>query len=58
MRAAVHKVAPGATLVKLTTPPVIGGVLLGMEQVALQTSGLRQNLIQTTQALLEAEKVA
>ena len=57
MRAAVRKVAPGAALVRLTTPPVIGGVLLGMEQVALQTSGLRQNLIQTTQALLEAEKV-
>jgi N-acetylglucosamine kinase-like BadF-type ATPase len=52
MRAAIHKVAPGATLVRLTAPPVIGGVLLGMEQCALQTSGLRQNLIQTTQALL------
>jgi N-acetylglucosamine kinase-like BadF-type ATPase len=58
MRAAVRKVAPGATLVRLSAPPVIGGVLLGMEQCALQTSGLRQNLIQTTQALLEAEKVA
>jgi len=33
------------------------GVLAGLEQCALQTSGLRQNLIQTTQALLEAEKV-
>ena len=58
MRAALLKVAPGATLVRLSAPPVIGGVLLGMEQGALQTSGLRENLIQSTQALLEAEKVA
>jgi hypothetical protein len=57
MRAAVHKVAPGASLVRLSAPPVIGGVLLGMEQCALQTAGLRENLIQSTQALLEAEKV-
>ncbi len=58
MRDAVRRVAPGARLVRLTVPPVVGGVLLGMEQCALQTSGLRQNLIETTQALLEAEKVA
>jgi N-acetylglucosamine kinase-like BadF-type ATPase len=58
MRAALLKVAPGSTLVRLTVPPVVGGVLLGMEQCALQTSGLRQNLIETTQTLLEAEKVA
>jgi len=58
MRAALHKVAPGATLVRLTTPPVIGGVLLGMEQCTLQTSLLRENLIQTTQALLAVETPA
>ena len=54
MRAALLKVTPGARLVKLTVPPVVGGVLLGMEQCALKTSDLRQNLIQTTQALLAA----
>jgi len=55
MRAALLKAAPGATLVRLTTPPVIGGVLLGMEQCALPTTRLRQKLIQTTQALLDAD---
>lgn len=55
MRVALHRVAAGATLVRLTTPPVIGGVLLGMEQCALQTTLLRENLIQTTQALLAVE---
>ena len=58
MRAALLKLAPGARLVKLTTPPVIGGVLLGMEQCALPTSALRENLIQSTQALLAAQVAA
>jgi len=58
LRAALLKVAPGATLVRLTTPPVIGGVLLGMEQCALSTPPLRQNLIETTQALLAVETPA
>jgi hypothetical protein len=44
--------------VRLTVPPVVGGVLLGMEQCALPTSALRENLIQTTQALLAVGAVA
>ena len=31
MRAAIHKIAPGARLVRLSVPPVIGAVILGME---------------------------
>ncbi len=31
MRAAIHKVAPHARLVRLSVPPVIGAVILGME---------------------------
>ncbi|HSL31026.1 MAG TPA: BadF/BadG/BcrA/BcrD ATPase family protein [Anaerolineales bacterium] len=31
MRAAIHRVAPHARLVRLTVPPVIGAVILGME---------------------------
>ena len=58
MRAALLKVAPGASLVRLTTPPVVGGVLLGMEQCALPTTRLRQRLIHTTQALLAVETPA
>jgi len=32
LRAAIHAVAPGARLTRLTAPPVVGGVLLAMEQ--------------------------
>ena len=31
MRRTIHKLAPGARLVRLTVPPVLGAVLLGME---------------------------
>jgi N-acetylglucosamine kinase-like BadF-type ATPase len=55
MAVALHKTAPGATLVRLATPPVIGGVLLGMEQCALPTTRLREKLIQTTRVLLAVE---
>jgi len=41
----VHSVAPGARLVRLTAPPVIGGVLLAMAQAGLDTAALRQTLI-------------
>jgi len=36
MRHTVHAVAPGARLVRLTAPPVIGAVLLGMEQAGMR----------------------
>ena len=32
MRETIHSIAPGAKLVRLTVPPVVGAVLLGMEQ--------------------------
>jgi len=52
MKATVLKVAPGAHLVHLAVPPVVGGVLLGMEQAGLETSALRQDLIKSTRKLL------
>ena len=52
MREAIHAVAPGARLVRLCAPPVVGGVLLGMEQVGLDPSPVREVLIQSTQELL------
>ena len=58
MRAALLKVAPGARLVRLSTPPVMGAVMLGMEQCALPTSLLRERLVQTTQALLAVKTAA
>jgi len=36
MRQTIHALAPGARLVRLTVPPVIGAVLLGMEQAGMQ----------------------
>jgi N-acetylglucosamine kinase-like BadF-type ATPase len=47
----IHAVAPGAHLVRLTVPPVAGGVLLGMEQAGLDLAPVRERLIQSTQSL-------
>lgn len=44
----VHAVAPRARPIRLGTPPVTGGVILGMEQAGLQpTPAIRQTLITT-----------
>ncbi len=51
MRTAIQAVAPKARLVRLTALPVVGGVLLGMEQVGLATPGLRERLIATTKEI-------
>jgi N-acetylglucosamine kinase-like BadF-type ATPase len=48
----VHQVAPGARLVRLTVPPVVGGVLLGMAQAGIDTAALRPELIASTSELL------
>lgn len=55
MRETIHKVAPGARLVRLTAPPVVGGVLLGMEQAGLNPSPVREALIRSTNELLSHE---
>lgn len=54
MRQTIHAVAPGAQFVSLTVPPVVGGVLLGMEQAGLDAPGLRETLIKSTVELLAA----
>jgi len=46
MRETICQVAPKATLVRLEAPPVIGGVLLGMEQVGLSSPDNRLALIE------------
>lgn len=53
MREVVHALAPGARLVRLTAPPVVGGVLLGMEQAGEDARALRLALIRSTQHLLK-----
>jgi N-acetylglucosamine kinase-like BadF-type ATPase len=51
MEETIHAEAPGARLVRLTAPPVVGGVLLGMEQVGIKPSHLREQLLESTQRL-------
>lgn len=52
MRETIQVVAPGARLVRLTAPPVVGGVLLGMEQTGLNPFALRETVIRTTNEFL------
>jgi len=52
LRAAILELAPGAKLVRLEAPPVVGGVLLGMEQTDFDGYTLRQALIKSTQRYL------
>jgi N-acetylglucosamine kinase-like BadF-type ATPase len=48
MRVTIHSIAPGAILVRLTVPPVVGAVLLGMEQAGPLPDGrVRENLTRT-----------
>lgn len=55
MRETIHTLAPGARLVRLTAPPVVGGVLLGMEQAGDNVLALREAVIQSTLEMLHLE---
>lgn len=55
MRETIHQVAPGAKLVRLEAPPVVGSVLLGMEQAGVDFIPMRQTLIATANQLLSQE---
>lgn len=55
MRESIHALAPGAALVRLGAPPVVGAVMLGMEQVQLDFTPLRDQLISTTNKRLTAQ---
>lgn len=54
MRETIHKVAPAARIVPLETLPVVGAVLLGMEQAQLDTTPVREALIESTNQLIGA----
>jgi len=56
MRETIHDVAPGAQLTPLNAPPVVGGVLLGMEQVGIDYATVRHNLIAGTTRLLYGDQ--
>jgi N-acetylglucosamine kinase-like BadF-type ATPase len=51
MREVIHSEAPKARLIQLSAPPVVGGILLAMEQVGINPSSLRQTLIDSTLAM-------
>jgi len=53
MRQVITSEAPQASLIRLSAPPVVGGVLLAMEQVGINPFPLRDHLIKSTQKLLE-----
>jgi N-acetylglucosamine kinase-like BadF-type ATPase len=48
MRQVITSEAPHAHLVGLSSPPVVGGVLLAMQQLELETSHIRDQLITST----------
>jgi N-acetylglucosamine kinase-like BadF-type ATPase len=52
MHETIHALAPGARLTRLTAPPVVGGVLLGMEQAGRDIIPARATLFHTTGELL------
>jgi N-acetylglucosamine kinase-like BadF-type ATPase len=52
LRETIQALAPGSRLVRLTLPPVVGGVLLGMETAGLDFLSRRERLIQSTERLL------
>ena len=55
MRETIQQIAPQAHLVRLTAPPAIGGVLLGMEQAGVRDPGLRLRLIESTALLRNSQ---
>ncbi|MFQ5420510.1 MAG: N-acetylglucosamine kinase [Anaerolineae bacterium] len=50
----IQAVAPGAHLVRLKVPPVVGGVLLGMKQVGLNTAPRRLPLLQSAVTIMNS----
>jgi N-acetylglucosamine kinase-like BadF-type ATPase len=56
LRKTVLEVAPGAQIVRLTAPPVVGGVLLALEQCfGNQAYARRDTLLNSTKPLLNKE---
>jgi N-acetylglucosamine kinase-like BadF-type ATPase len=56
MRETIQTLAPEAHLVRLAAPPVVGGVLLAMEQCGLEVLPLREALIQSTTEFIRDRK--
>jgi N-acetylglucosamine kinase-like BadF-type ATPase len=56
MSSTIHRVAQGARLVRLTVPPVVGGVVLGMQEAGQDARLVHTKLIETTRKLLKEIK--
>lgn len=54
MRQVIESEAPRAHLVRLSAPPVVGGVLLAMQQEAIDPTPVREHLIQSTCQLIKS----
>ena len=52
MQRVITSEAPKAELIRLSSPPVVGGVLLAMEHVGLNPSPLREHLINSTRIFI------
>jgi hypothetical protein len=57
MKASILQEAPGARFVRLTVPPVVGAVLLGMQQGGLSIPDMRPRVEETALALFEKQAV-
>jgi N-acetylglucosamine kinase-like BadF-type ATPase len=54
LQKSIHQVAPQAQFIYLDVPPVVGGVLLGMQQLlGKKAFQHRDNLVETTKSLLK-----
>jgi len=56
IRKTICREKPGARLIRLRLPPVVGGLLLGMESSGLDFHARRQHLITSTNRLLNYDK--
>ncbi len=53
MHETILRVAPLARFVRLTVPPVIGGVLLGANAAGIRPESIRSTLIASTEEILQ-----
>lgn len=52
MQEIVMKHCPKATLIRLEGPPVVGAVILGMEQISFDGYALRENMVRTAKEIV------
>jgi len=53
MRQLVLKYCPRAKLIRLDGPPVVGAVILGMEQAGFDGYAVRDNMVRTAKEIVK-----